>query len=96
MNQKETIGAINTALTIAGHSVSASQIKLVLSAFEYVACAELAQGREVTLLDMGKFCIAERAARSGRNPATGETIQIHAKRVVTFKAAKKLRYLFSV
>ncbi len=95
MNQKETIGEINTILTLSGHNVSAIQIKLVLAAFEQAACRELAQGGEVLLLDMGKFCVVQRAARSGRNPATGEVIQIPAKRVVTFKAAKKLRDLFS-
>jgi DNA-binding protein HU-beta len=41
-----------------------------------------------TLPGLGKLVLVNRAARIGRNPATGETIQIPAKRVVKFRVAK--------
>ena len=46
---------------------------------------------EITLPRIGKFSVVERAARTGRNPRTGEAIEIPARRVVRFKPAKFLR-----
>ena len=53
--------------------------------------AELKNGGEVALPGFGKFSVSRRAARQGRNPATGETIQIAATNVPKFKAAKALK-----
>lgn len=47
-------------------------------------------GDSVTLIGFGSFSVNHRAARSGRNPQTGETIQIAAKNLAKFKAGKKL------
>ena len=51
----------------------------------------LARGERVTLVGFGTFQAVARKARRGRNPQTGETIQIPAKRVPKFKAGKNLR-----
>ncbi|MCW8336114.1 HU family DNA-binding protein [Vibrio paucivorans] len=51
----------------------------------------LAQGEEVALIGFGTFKITERAARTGRNPSTGETIQIAASKSPSFKAGKALK-----
>jgi len=48
----------------------------------------LAKGEEVILPGLGKFSVKDKPARTGRNPATGETIQIPAKTVVKFRVAK--------
>lgn len=48
-------------------------------------------GDSVTLVGFGTFSISDRAARSGRNPRTGETIQIKASRMPKFKAGKALK-----
>ena len=48
------------------------------------------KGEEVTFLGFGKFEVAERAARTGRNPQTGEEMTIEAKKVVKFKPGKGL------
>ena len=45
----------------------------------------------VTLVGFGTFYVGERAARSGRNPRTGETIEIKASRVPKFRAGKALK-----
>jgi len=52
---------------------------------------ELQGGGEVSIGGFGKFETRERGARMGRNPATGATIQIAAKRSPAFKAAKNLK-----
>ena len=50
----------------------------------------MAAGDKVTLIGFGTFSVSERAAREGRNPQTGETMNIPAKKVVKFKAGTKL------
>ena len=50
----------------------------------------VAAGDKVTLIGFGTFSVSERAAREGRNPKTGEVIQIAAGKVVKFKAGKIL------
>jgi DNA-binding protein HU-beta len=51
----------------------------------------LAQGDSVTLVGFGTFSVSERAARTGRNPQTGEPLQIAASKGVKFKAGKALK-----
>ena len=46
---------------------------------------------DVSLIGFGTFTVRDRAARSGRNPQTGETIQIKAAKVPAFKAGKALK-----
>ena len=54
---------------------------------------ELSRGSEITLTGFGKFHVAKRGARQGRNPQTGETIQIKASRVPRFSAGSMLKQL---
>ena len=56
-----------------------------------VIAAELAAGGEVAIAGLGKFSVSNRAAREGRNPATGETIQIAASNAAKFSAASALK-----
>lgn len=60
------------------------------AAFDAIA-GELVAGRDVAIAGFGKFSVGERAAREGRNPATGETIQIAASRAAKFSAAAGLK-----
>ena len=50
----------------------------------------LQKGESVTLIGFGTFSVAERAARTGRNPQTGKEMQIAAKKVARFKVGKRL------
>lgn len=59
-------------------------VDAVLASIRY----ETDAGKTVTLSGFGRFVVKERAARQGRNPATGEPIQIAASRALTFKASK--------
>jgi DNA-binding protein HU-beta len=52
---------------------------------------ELAAGGEVSLAGFGKFSVSRRAARQGRNPATGQMIQIAASNAAKFSAASALK-----
>ena len=51
----------------------------------------LARGEKVMLVGFGTFQVCSRKARTGRNPQTGEAIQIPARRVPVFKAGKDLK-----
>jgi len=56
-----------------------------------IIAIELDADREVSIAGFGKFETRRRSARTGRNPATGETIQIPAKKYPAFKAGKGLK-----
>ena len=56
-----------------------------------IIAIELDADREVNIAGFGKFETRRRSARTGRNPATGETIQIEAKKYPAFKAGKGLK-----
>ena len=51
----------------------------------------LASKEDVLVSGFGKFCVNEKKERRGRNPATGETMVLEPRRVVTFKCSGKLR-----
>lgn len=58
---------------------------------EGIIAVELDAGRKVNISGFGSFSTKSRAARQGRNPATGETIQIPARKYAAFTAAKGLK-----
>lgn len=51
----------------------------------------LESGEDVLLSGFGKFCVKEKEARRGRNPASGESMMLSPRKVVTFKCSGKLR-----
>ncbi len=51
----------------------------------------LASGEAVSIIRFGSFHVLNKNARPGRNPKTGETVNIPARKVVTFKASDKLK-----
>lgn len=80
---------VNHIATTAG--LSKTQATAALQAFETAVVDTLANGGTVALTGFGTFAVKERAARAGRNPKTGETIQIAAAKVPGFKAGKALK-----
>lgn len=80
---------IDTVAAGAGLS-KADATKAVDALFEGITEA-LKRNEEVKLAGFGVFSVAERAAREGRNPSTGEPIQVPASRAVKFKAGKQLK-----
>jgi len=75
----------------ADSGLSGEQAKSAVDAAFDVITGELAAGRDVAIAGFGKFSVSDRAAREGRNPATGETIQIAASRASKFSAAAALK-----
>jgi len=86
MNKAELVdavaGAANLSKADAGRAVDAV-VDSISSA--------LKRGEQVSVVGFGTFSVKHRAARSGRNPRTGETIQIAASNVPGFKAGKGLK-----
>ena len=73
------------------NGLSASQARQVLESTIEVVSNELAAGGEVALAGFGKFSVTHRAARMGRNPSTGQTINIAASKAPKFSAASALK-----
>lgn len=67
-----------------------SQANAAVNSFTDAVTKALKSGGKVTLVGFGTFSISKRNARIGRNPQTGATIKIKAKRVARFKAGKEL------
>lgn len=70
------------------------QAEAALAAFTDTVVEALKEGDKVQLMGFGTFEIKERAARTGRKPSTGETIEIPAKKSPVFKAGKGFKDLF--
>lgn len=86
MNQAELISKI---AEVTCHSKSI--VEHIVKTLGDVAQAELQEGGEVTLPGLGKLSVKTSAARTGRNPKTGETLEIAAKNKPHFSAAKALK-----
>lgn len=71
--------------------VSQADAERCLEAFLSTVCSEVAEGNEVNVTGYMKFSSVQRAARTGRNPRTGETIAVPASRAVKITAGAKLK-----
>jgi len=71
--------------------LGAGQAKDVVDKTLETISDELARGGEVSLAGFGKFSVSQRSARQGRNPATGQPIQIPASRAAKCSAASALK-----
>jgi len=67
------------------------QVEATIDSFLDALAEGLSKGERVDFRGFGAFSVRESAARSGRNPRTGETIQIAARKTPTFKVGKELR-----
>ena len=86
MNKSELIDAIALSADIS----KAAAGRALDATLESIA-ETLRDGDQISLVGFGIFQVKDRAARAGRNPQTGETIQIKASRVPGFKAGKALK-----
>ncbi|MCR4653950.1 MAG: HU family DNA-binding protein [Eubacterium sp.] len=88
MNKTELIAAISEQTDL-----TKKQSEEALKAFVDVVADALKKGDKVQLVGFGTFEVSERAARTGRNPRTNETIEIAASKTPKFKAGKALKDL---
>lgn len=86
MNKADLIEAV-----AAGNDITKTKAGEVIDSVFAEIQNSLAAGDEVTLVGFGTFGVTKRAARTGRNPKTGETIKIEAKKVPKFRPGKGLR-----
>ncbi|MEN8178416.1 MAG: HU family DNA-binding protein [Pseudomonadota bacterium] len=86
MNKAELIDAMADAADISKAAASRA-----LDGMVEAVTAAMKEGDQVSLIGFGTFSVKERAARQGRNPQTGETIQIKASNIPSFKAGKALK-----
>lgn len=70
--------------------ISKAAATKVLGCFMTSVAKELKKSGKLSLVGFGTFSVSKRKAREGRNPQTGKTIKIPAKKVVKFKAGKAL------
>jgi len=86
MNKGDLIDAVCTETGLS----KADATRAVESVFSVIT-GVLKQGEQISLVGFGTFTVKTRAARTGRNPRTGETIEIRASRVPGFRAGKALK-----
>lgn len=86
MNKSDLINVVTEATEIPKKDVT----KTVDAVFEAIATA-LQSGDKVQLVGFGNFEVRERSARKGRNPQTGEEIEIPSSKVPAFKPGKALK-----
>ena len=92
LTKKEIIHGIKDYLRDeAQFSLTSREIKLVLEGIASIVRIELSIGNEIILPGLGKFSTSNRAARKDGNPAAGAEIDISAKYVPKFSAAKTLK-----
>ena len=72
-------------------NIEKKNVEAVLSAFMDTVTETLIAGDKVSLVGFGAFEVTERAAREGRNPATGETLHIGPSKSPKFKPSKNLK-----
>jgi DNA-binding protein HU-beta len=86
MNQEQLVANLSAQM-----GVSKTDAEAGLKTLGRIVGAALSVGEEVTLPGIGKLKVKVRSARTGRNPRTGEAINIPAKHVVTFTTGKALK-----
>ncbi|HOL66799.1 MAG TPA: HU family DNA-binding protein [bacterium] len=85
MNKADLVQAV--AGVVCGKKEAEAAVNTVLDSIKKA----LKKGEDVTLVGFGTFKVAKRKARTGRNPKTGSTIKIPAKKVPVFKAGAALK-----
>ncbi len=73
------------------NQISKAAASRVLENFSAMLADDLKENGETTLPGIGRFLITERSARTGRNPLTGDPVEIAASKGVKFRAAKALK-----
>lgn len=86
MNKTELVAAMAEKT-----GLSKKDAESALNAFTGVVAEELKKGEKIQLVGFGTFEVSERAARTGRNPQTGEEMTIAASKAPKFKAGKALK-----
>jgi DNA-binding protein HU-beta len=88
----ETVSLKQLATELAGkHELTNKKAALILDDMVGLITKQLKKGTRIRLTGLGILQVKKRAARMGRNPATGEAIKIKASKKVAFRASKELK-----
>jgi integration host factor subunit alpha len=79
-----------TDLIYADMGISRAECAQLVDSFFDIMKNELIQGKNVKISGFGRWSVRKKRARNGRNPKTGELMEIRARKVVTFKCSNKL------
>lgn len=90
MNKAELIEAIASST-----EMTKTDVDKVITSFVDVVTDALTKGEKVSLKGFGNFEVRERGERTGRNPRTGETMEIAASKVPAFKASSTLKNIIN-
>ena len=88
MNKAQLIEAV--AQSVCSKKEAQTAVETILASIK----SSLKKKEDVTISGFGTFKVKETKARTGRNPKTGETIKIPAKKKVAFRASKELKTMF--
>lgn len=86
MNKKDFITYISNK-----HTITKAEADKIVDMFTSSIMHALGEGNEVSLIGFGNFSVSKVAARAGRNPRTGEVVQVPAYNQVRFKVGQKLK-----
>jgi DNA-binding protein HU-beta len=90
--KQNTVSLKHLAAALAdSHEIPKKQSEAILNDLVALLTKHLKKGDRIRLVGLGVLVVRKRAARVGRNPATGEPVQIKASKKVAFRAAKELK-----
>lgn len=86
MNKSELEKYISTK-----HSITQKEASNIIEVFTNSVISALGEGKEIQLVGFGNYSVSEVAAREGRNPRTGDVLQLKAYKQPRFKVGQKLK-----
>ncbi len=90
--KQNTVSLKHLAAALAeSHEMPKKQSEAILNDMVTLITKHLKKGDRIRIVGLGVLVVRKRAARMGRNPATGEPVQIKASKKVAFRAAKELK-----
>lgn len=95
MNKSELIAELQEHMAGVGQEVSKAATDAFLNALRDMLVEQGMKGNKVSIPGLGTFSVKESAARSGRNPQTGEAMQIPARRKLSFSMAAQVKSMLN-
>nr|WP_314871639.1 HU family DNA-binding protein [uncultured Pseudomonas sp.] len=91
MNKKELVENVFNSVKNTEKEFTKKQAAFVVDAFIEAITTTMEKGKEVAIVDFGRFTVKQRAERKGRNPQTGEDMLIQSANKVVFKPGKGIK-----
>jgi DNA-binding protein HU-beta len=95
MTKSEIIAELQEKMAGVGHEVSRASTDAFLNALRDLLVEQGVKGEKVLIPGLGTFAVKESAARTGRNPQTGESMQISARKKLTFSQAAQVKAMLN-